>query len=343
MTKQVSLVSLVLLLGAGHMSAVPPSAAAPPPASDAVVESEVTVGAEPWLLPGTLTLPTAEGPLPGVVLVHGSGPHDRDETIGPNKPFRDLARGLAARGVATLRYEKRTKAHRKRMAELAQTITVEEETVADAALAAALLGTRPEIASGRVYVLGHSLGGTVAPRIAAKAPGLAGLVILAGSTRPLEDLVLEQFLYISLSDGRQGKGEAEALSNLAKQVSAVKDEALKDSAPGVLKLPFGVPAGYWLDLRAYDPARAASQLDLPMLFLQGGRDYQVTAADFESWRAALRSRNNAVFVWIPNVNHLFIAGKTKSVPLEYFRSGHVDPAVIDIIAEWVKMPGKGPH
>lgn len=329
-----------MLFAARDLGAVPPELAI---ASDAFVESEVTVGAEPWLLPGSLTLPPGDGPFPAVVLVHGSGPHDRDETIGPNKPFRDLARGLAARGVSALRYEKRTKAHRKGMAELAQTITVEEETIVDAVQAVALLQNRPEIAPLDVHVLGHSLGGTVAPRIGAKAPGLAGLIVLAGSTRPLEDLILEQSLYIALADGRQIKGEAAALTKLAEQVSAVKDETLAGAAPGAAKLPFGVPASYWLDLRAYDPALTASQLGMPMLFLQGGRDYQVTAADFERWQTALKGRNNAEFVWIPNVNHLFIAGKTKSVPLEYFRSGHVDPAVIDIIAEWVKRPGKAPR
>ena len=72
-------------------------------------ETEVTVGSGQWALPGTLTIPRGAGPFPGVVLVHGSGPNDRDETIGPNKPFRDLAQGLASKGIAVLRYEKRTK------------------------------------------------------------------------------------------------------------------------------------------------------------------------------------------------------------------------------------------
>jgi uncharacterized protein len=79
-------------------------------------EKEILIGKGIWSLPGTLSLPKGDGPFPAVILVHGSGPLDRDETIGPNKPFRDLAHGLASRGIAVLRYEKRTKEHQIMMA-----------------------------------------------------------------------------------------------------------------------------------------------------------------------------------------------------------------------------------
>ena len=131
-----------------------------------------------------------------MILVHGSGPHDRDETIGPNKPFRDLAHGLASQGIAVLRYEKRTKEHPVRMAMSVNTITVKEETIDDAVAAFEALKSQEKIDPKRIFVLGHSLGGTLLPRIGKAKDGIAGFISLAGSTRPMEDLVLEQTRYI---------------------------------------------------------------------------------------------------------------------------------------------------
>ena len=120
-----------LHLGAPGPAASPPGGSSATPAApsptpsrvacrlrppDAFTETEVTVGSAPWALPGTLSMPTGNGPFPAVVLVAGSGPQDRDETIGPNAPLRDLAWGLASNGIAVLRYDKRTKAHGTEMA-----------------------------------------------------------------------------------------------------------------------------------------------------------------------------------------------------------------------------------
>ena len=305
----------------------------PPPYSkpDTFHSVEITVGESEWRLPGTLTLPNGEGPHPAVVLVQGSGPQDRDETVGAAKPFRDLAEGLASRGIAVLRYEKRTKQHQSRLARYTE-LTVQEETIEDAIIAADLLRNRKDIEDDSVFVLGHSLGGYVAPRIARQDTKLAGLIILAGNTRPVEDLVIEQTAYLASLSGDLNEEQKRQLEDLRETVERIRSlEAGEESTAAIL----GAPLSYWMDLKGYDPASEASSLPLPMLILQGERDYQVTMADFEGWKRALADRKDATFHSYPSLNHLFQPGEGASTPAEYSRPGHVAASVINDIADWI--------
>ena len=157
-----------------------------PPAyvnQDLFTEREVQIGEGEWVLPGTLSIPVGDGPFAAVLLVHGSGPNDRDEAIGPNKPFRDLAWGLASQGIVVLRYDKRTKVYPEKMSDLLNTLTVKEEVIDDVLEAVSLLRSIPEVDSQRIVVLGHSMGGYLLPRIGAADRGIAGLVVLAGLCR----------------------------------------------------------------------------------------------------------------------------------------------------------------
>lgn len=295
-----------------------------------IEEKDVTIGTGEWQLPGTLTLPKGTGPFAAIVLVHGSGPNDRDETIGPNKPFKDLAWGLASQGIAVLRYDKRTKVYAEKLTDV-KNFTVKEESIDDAVVAVELLRQTPNIDPKRVFVVGHSLGGYLAPRIAQADTNIAGLIILAGATRPLEDAMLEQVQYIASLSG--SSVPTSTVTELKTQVDAVK--ALKpgdESKPPILN----IPASYWLDLQNYRPTELASQLTLPMLILQGERDYQVTMVDFKNWQTALSSHSNVQFKSYPDLYHLFISGTGKSTPAEYQQPGHVAQSVVDDIAAWVK-------
>ncbi len=301
-------------------------------------EQEVQIGQGEWVLPGTLSLPQREGPCAGVVLVHGSGPQDRDETLPPNKPFRDLAWGLASQGIAVLRYEKRTHVYSARMKRELGTLTVKEETIDDALEAVAVLCARPEIDARQVFVLGHSLGGFLAPRIGAANPQIRGLIILAGSARPLEDILLDQMTYVLSLTVPDPVAQQKQLAALKKQVELVKDPTRLPGAKAN-ELPFNVPPAYWLDLNAYHPEQVAQTLSQPMLFLLGESDYQVTQADFQIWQNALGGRSDVQFILYPGLGHTFIPveGGGKATPATYAIAGHVAEAVVNEIANWIKQ------
>jgi dienelactone hydrolase len=303
---------------------------------DSFREMEVKLGTGEWTLPGTLAVPEGDGPFVAVVLVHGSGAHDRDETIGPNRPFRDLAWGLASRGIAVLRYEKRTKQYGVKMAGL-KDLTVKEETIDDALAAGALLRKTAKIDPKRVFLVGHSLGAMVAPQVGELDPGFAGLILLASPTRPLEDLLIEQTTYLLSLGGPLSAEQKAALDKLKTQVARIKEGKVTADTPAS-ELPLGVPGSYWLGLRAIRPAETAAKLKQPLLILQGERDYQVTMTDFDGWKKALGQRKNVELKSYPKLNHLFMegAGETKAKPAEYEKEGHVAQEVIEDIAAWIK-------
>jgi uncharacterized protein len=304
--------------------------------TDKFHERDIVVGASPWQLPGTLTLPNGPGPFPAVVLVHGSGPNDRDEGLGPNKVFKDLAWGLASRGIAVLRYDKRTRVHGKEMMARADGFTVNEEVVDDARSAVALLAGQPEVQSKRIFVLGHSLGGYLAPRIAGGNSQIAGLIILAGSTRPMEELLVEQVRY---SVGLKGKPTPEGeklIADAERSEAEIRDPGLK---PGMNVHFLGglIPASYFLDLRSYRAPESASALRIPILVLQGERDYQVKMEDFNGWKGALDKKPAVTFKIYPGLNHLFMAGSGPSSDVEYLKPNHVQADVIQDIGAWINQ------
>ncbi len=297
-------------------------------------EQEVTVGAGPLAVPGTLSLPREGGPLPGVVLLGGSGPVDRDETIGRNKPFRDLAWGLASRGVAVLRFDKVTHAHGGEVSKNPG-FTLTDEYLPAAVAALGLLRRQPAVAADRIFLAGHSLGGSVAPRVAAAEPSVAGLIILAGGAEPLHWSIVRQFRYLAALDPSPVAAPQQVLAAVTRQAELVDSPDLSPATPAA-GLPFAVPAPYWLDLRGYDPPAVAAALGKPVLVLQGGRDYQATVAeDLARWRAGLAGRPDVTIRVYDADNHLFFPGSGPSAPAEYEPAQHLDPAVVADIVSWL--------
>lgn len=312
-------------------------AAAPAAAAQTVEKSalwserELVVESAGLSLPSTLTVPKGEVRA-GVVLVHGSGAHDRDETIGPNRVFRDLAHGLAERGIAVLRYEKRSHAHPGSFA--GNAFTVKEEVIDDALAAVELLGNQAELQQLPVYVVGHSLGALLAPRIAADQPGIAGVVMLAAPARTLTEMIPAQAHYIANLDGEVSTEERAGLKQMQKLVDTVDALTEADRADATPLL--GAPAAYWLDLREYRPFLQARALGKPILLLQGERDYQVTLAeDFRPWHEQMQDAKAYSDRSFAGLNHLFMPAGDPPGPADYDQPGHVDVQVIAAISDWM--------
>ncbi len=257
----------------------------------------MSIGGDGHPLSGMLTLPDGVENPPVVLLVHGSGQSDMNETIGAagNAPFEDLAHGLAAQGIASLRYNKRYYQY----PELAnEYITIGEEVLSDVNAALALLKGREEVDSGRIYVLGHSLGGMLAPYIVQQNPWTAGLISLAGSPRGLWEIVYDQNLS-ALGMAELGGQETQELMQM------VGGEALDEET--LSQALFGVSGRYWASLAAIDTASIAKEVDVPMLILQGSADFQVYPdKDYAAWQALLEGKENATFKLFEGLNHLFM-------------------------------------
>ncbi|MDQ1094151.1 dienelactone hydrolase [Xanthomonas sacchari] len=307
----------------------PPPAAPAPPADAGFTEQAFAVGP----LPGTLARPAGKGPFPAVVLVHGSGPQDRDETIGPNRPFLDIARGLAAQGIAVLRYDKRTFALPQSVAgRMDDGFTMDDETTDDAVAAVAALARTPGIDPARIVVMGHSQGGMLAARIARRSGKTAGIVLWAAPARPLLDLLIEQNRYLLRQEHPPSPQRQAALAEIERRVAKVRGDgevARSDS-------PLDVPAAYWRAFDRIDPVADVSALAQPVLWLQGERDFQVTAPDWQRWQQALAHDPHATLHRYPALNHLGIAGSGAPGPGEYATPGHVDPALIADVVAWVR-------
>lgn len=279
------------------------------------------------VLDGTLVLPPGRGPFPIVVLLAGSGPSDIDGTIGLHRVLRDIADGLAVRGIASYRYEKRARAHPDEFRD--RDYTVEDEYVADALNAIALVRRTSNLDHDRVVLLAHSQAASVAPRIAEKSPDLAGLILLAPSTEPIEDAIVRQ---AAISTAALPRAEArKQVEQLTSEAEKVKTIVATRSTGGHA---FGIPASYWLDLAGYRAADRAASLKVPILLLGANNDYLVLPASFSEFEAALSSHENAVIHRYDGLTHSFVRGPATADA--FSRPGHVDHEVVRDIAVWIR-------
>ncbi|MGH7583367.1 MAG: alpha/beta fold hydrolase, partial [Gemmatimonadales bacterium] len=191
--------------------------------------------------------------------------------------------------------------------------------------------------STRSFLLGHSLGAIMAPRIAKADGKVAGLIIMAGATRmPLIDEMSRQFAYldsIAGADSAAMRAQRDAFAPSAARVRALTpaDSADDRPIPGM----YGTGTRYWLDLNRYDPALVMRQVHVPALVLTGLRDHQVPSDQADAWVAAAGSRSDITVKRYPGLNHLFMTGTGRPSPSDDAVPGHVDARVIGDIATWI--------
>ncbi len=301
-------------------------------------EENVKFGVDGYELDGKITLPKGTKNLPVVILVHGSGPNDMDETVGGVKPFRDISYGLSSNGIAVIRYNKRTNQHAGKLSAGIKTFDLNAEVIDDAVEAVKFARSNAEkygLNKDKIFVLGHSLGASMMPRVALRDDKISGIIMMAGFTRRFEQILLDQYEYIfSLDEEISTEERAEIDKLKAQTMNFLSPDLNADTDPTTL--PMGMNGAYALDIRDYNPSETVKKVTCPIFVLQGERDYQVTIEDFNGWKKVLDGNKKATLKLYPKLNHLFIYGENKSIPSEYYEPNHVEKVVIDDISNWIK-------
>ena len=306
-----------------------------------MIEEKIIVGeGTQYPLKGCLTLPTdVSNPVPAVVFVHGSGSSNMDEKVGKLTPFRDLAHGLAAHGIASVRYDKRTFAHAfKLLRDKSLTVTVKEETIEDAILATELLRGDPRIDPANIFIIGHSMGAMLAPRIDKEGGNYRGLILLAGTPRRLEEVMVEQNNEVLA----EMKGLARRLvEKQMKKLNGTFDGLyeMSDEDAKRKKLGGGVTLYYFKEMGEPPVESYLKNLKKPILVMQGEKDFQVKAdTDFRLYKELLVDHPNASFILYENLNHAFVPsvyGSISKAKQEYGVEQHIGENVIADIARWI--------
>ncbi len=294
-------------------------------------EKEIKIKFAGGEMAGIYTTPKGASNFPVVVFVHGSGPADMDETVGPNKPFKDLAAGLAAKGIASIRYVKRTMVYGHLFN---KAFTVKEEVTDDAMSAISLARTLPGVNKSRIFLFGHSLGGMLAPRIAALAPDLNGIILAAAPGRKFADVVYEQNKTFFEASGDTSAAGKKQFKETIEEIDRSRLLKLGDIAPDSIIL--SAPASYWIDLNTYDHLGTAKKIKNRILVVQGANDFQISVVDYNIWKSTLAANKNATFKLYPDLNHLLSSQKEKGNGQQYRVPANVSASLINDIAEWIK-------
>ena len=295
-------------------------------------------------LAGTLSVPEGRGPFPAAILITGSGPQDRDETVFGHQPFAVLADHLTRAGIAVLRYDDRGVG----ASTGAQGGATSADFATDANAAFAFLRARPQIDRRAIGFVGHSEGGLIAPLAAMDNPEIAYLVLLAGPGIRTPQLMAAQARAVGAA---QGMGEAELDRSVAAQQALFAAAAQDGDAAAVAARleAAGIPpeqraqlvaqaADPWLRYFVrYDPAPALARIRVPLLALNGALDRQVLPGEnLAGIRAATAANRDATIRELPGLNHMFQTARTGAVGEYADIEETMAPAALGTISGWIR-------
>lgn len=271
---------------------------------------------------------------PLVIFVHGSGVSDRDETIGPNKPFRDLAQGFAQKGIVSLRYDKRGYDRHQLTKQMMDSIDIYTETIFDAVDAINVAKQFSFIDTNQIYIVGHSQGAMCTPMIAKLSPKIKGIIMLAGPAKNLIDVLPEQARYMALLDDTITNLEEMQLTQNKWLVDKLKNpEELKKMPKALLG---GTGYKYWQSVKHFNQVETAKSLSIPIYILNGENDFQVIMSEYELWKTELTGKPNVQYISYPKLNHLFLETVGERGIKEYDIPGHIPQYVIDDLVKFIK-------
>ena len=293
-------------------------------------EQYVAVGK--YSLHGLLTLPKDVEKPPVVILIADSGNIDMDSTIYSNKPFANIAHGLAKKGIATLRFNKRYNQYSKLAS---NSYSIKDDILEDANSAIELMMKDKRIDNNNIFIIGHGLGGSLTPKIAKDNPKVRGIISLAGSPRHYADVIYDQYVCEIGASNLKDNDKLQEINQTEKDVEKIK--SLKKGGVGLI---LGYSKTYWKSLNNIDIENIVTQIDTPMLFLQGKDDFQIySAVDFSKWKEILKDKKNCSFIEYKGLNHYFIKSNGKDITEaadEYKIKGKVNSDVINDIAKWIE-------
>ncbi len=277
----------------------------------------------------SMTTARTNEPNPVVILYSGFSLRDRDESIGDAKPFRDIAWGLASKGIASIRFDSRAFTLGP---DVVANFDLDKYLLDDLSAIIAYVRMEPDLLdTTRIFLAGHALGGFVAPLVARRDSNLAGVILLSAAARPPDETLLE-----SMTDIPGGPTAHKEIEKDAKDLV----RRLVDRKVPPEQILFFAPARVWYDLMDNNGVAAAKQMNKPFLILQGGRDKETAASDFAIWEKTLSGRKNVQFKLYDGLNHWYQPASdsvTIGVTKPPENAAPVDETVIDNIAAWIKQ------
>ncbi|HHW90643.1 MAG TPA: prolyl oligopeptidase family serine peptidase [Clostridiales bacterium] len=293
---------------------------------NAYTTENINVVTGKYSLPGKLTVPDSETKVPAVVLIQGSGPLDMDSTINSIKLFKELAEGFARKGIASIRYDKRSFAYNQEM-RLNFSATVNEEYINDCLSAIALLKNDDRIDDNNVFIIGHSLGANFAPVILNLDDSIKGAILLAGAPVHLLDLLLDQVIEIN---GQTVANQYEEEIMEGRHILEVTNERKFYQYMGAYE-PYVVS---YNKIDFVSEAQKAA-LSKKIFILQGGLDLQVYKKHFDLWKEYLGDNTNVDYEFYENLNHLFTDGQGETPSNAYKTYKPISIEVIKDISSWI--------